>query len=280
MPDILPLGDGSTTPRLAYVSVLEDAAITSASPEESDGAVDHVADWLPWTFWRPTGAGPHVIEAVLVGTPTVNAVAIAGHDADGSVVVETWNGAAWVAFVDVIADGEGGCIYLTGTPVATTKLRFTFADITFLAVLFAGEDLILPEGLAPGWTDPQLALRGTTRTETTREGIWLGTAIEQFMAELNLSLKHVAVEWAQDNWIPFVRTCCAQPFFLHWHTEDFPESACLCTGAEFGGAPFSGKGFVDLSVTFKADPGLDRRLTPQEAVLALLIEEPEGPLLL
>lgn len=280
MPDILPLGDGSTTPRLAYDSCLDDATITSASPEESDGAVEHVADWLPWTFWRPTGAGPHVIEAVLVGTPTVNAVALAGHDADGSVEVETWDGSAWVAFVDVVAAGDGSVIYLTGTPVATTKLRFTFESITFLAVLYAGEDLILPEGIAGGWTDPQLALRAVTRSETTREGIWLGNAVEQFMAELTMSLKHVAVEWARDNWTPFVRTCCAQPFFLHWNSDDFPESACLCTGADFGGSAFAGKGFVDLAVTFKADPGLDRRLTPQEDVLALLIEEPEGPLLL
>lgn len=281
MGDVLPLSNASTYPRIAWDSVLDDADLTSTSSNEDDGALDQVKDWTPWTFWRPTGAGPHVIEAELDGTPTVNAWAIAGHDASGAIAMDTWDGAAWVEHSAVVAAGDGSVVYLVGDPVATAKLRWRFASISHLAILFAGSDLVLPEGVGPGWTDPVLALRAELTHEVSRDGVWLGAAIEQWRADLSLDLKHVEATWARTYWTPFLRACSARPFFLHWHRVDWPASACLCTGAKFGGSPFSANGFVDLSVSFTADPGLDRRLTPSDDAPALLTEPPgDGPLLL
>ncbi len=280
MGDVLPLLTGSTLPRIAWDSVLTDATLESLSATESDGAVEQAADWLPWTFWRPTDAGSTTIIATLDGEQTVNGWAIAGHDADGLVGMDTWDGSDWVLHSEVIAAADGAVIYLNGDPISTTKLRFRFTTITFLAVLWAGEDVELPEGIGPGWTDPLLALRADLNPEVTREGIWLGSAVEKWNATLSLDLKNVEVEWARDNWLPFIRQCSTQPFFLHWNKVDFPNSACFCTKLQFGDASFSQKGFVNLNVAFDADPGFDRRITPVEGVEALLTEAAEGPLLL
>jgi hypothetical protein len=287
MPDVLTIGDDSTLPRIAWESALTGATIagengSASAAVEDDGSVDHVADWIPWTFWRPvTAVGTYTITAVLDDTYTINGFAMAGHDATGNVAMDTWDGAAWVEFAAVSAAGDGSCIYLTGDPVATTQLRFRFAAITYLAVLWAGEDVELPEGVGPGWTDPLLALRAVTKPESTRDGVWLGAVVEQWNARLSLDLKNVQDTWARDYWIPFLRTCSTQPFFLHWNNVDWPSSACLCTKAEFGGAAFSGKGFVNLQVAFDADTGLDRRLTVSADIEPLLTEATEdGSLLL
>lgn len=280
MVDAITLSDESIRPRIAWDSVLEEATITSASTNEDDGAVEQVADWRPWTFWRPTGAAPHSIEADLGGMNTVNAWAIAGHDAAGLVSMYSWNGTAWVLHSEVISPGDGSVLYLVGSAVTTTKLKFTFTTITFLSILWAGEDVILPEGVGPGWTDPNLALRADVNPEVSRDGVWLGASVDQWTTKLDIQLRNVEMAWAKDYWQPFIRRCSTQPFFLHWNTSDWPNSACLCTSAQFGSAAFAARGLVDLSVSFTADPGLDRRLTPNDETPALLLEIPDGPLLL
>lgn len=280
MVDVLPIGDGSTTPRIAWDSVLAIADLSSASAVEADGVPEQCTDWLPWTFWRPIGSGPHSIEATLDGMQIITGWAVAGHDATGLVGMDTWDGAAWVLHSEAVSPGHGSVIYLTGAAVATTRLRFRFAGISFLAILWAGQDLVLPDGIGPGWTDPLLALRATVNPEISRGGIWLGTAVEQWSASLSLEVRHVEAAWARDHWLPFLRRCSTQPFLLHWNHVDWPSSACFCTAAEFGSAAFSGNGLVDLSVSFMADPGSDRRIAPIADEPALLLEDAEGALLL
>lgn len=251
------------TPRIAYSSLLATATLT-ASPAtvDTDGAVENCTDWLTWTFWRPTGSGPWTLVCDFGSAQSVGAWAMAGHDASGTVTMETWNGSAWVAHSSAAAIGDSAVLYVVGDTVSTTKIRFTFPTISYLAVLWAGVDVVLPEGVGPGWSDPVLALRAKTTHETSRMGVWLGTTVEQWTADLSLSLKSVASDWVSANWKPFVRACSTQPFFLHWNTTEWAGSACLCTRADFGDTPFASKGFIDVSVKFNADPGYDRRTSP------------------
>lgn len=253
----------SSTPRIAWDNQLT-AATWTLSPVESGNAdpIGNAADVRPWTFWIPQNSSPVAI-ADFGSSKTVTAFCLAGHDASGTIGFDTWNGAAWVQFGTATATGDGSTIYVTGTAVSTAKVRFRFpATFTFLAYAFAGEDLICPEGLAPGWSDPVLAQRAKTTPEMSRGGVWLGTAVELWNAQLTLSLKAVTTAWAQTYWQPFLRACSTKPFFLTWNEDEFPNSGCLCTDADFGGSAFAQRGFVDVEVSFNADTGLDRRLTP------------------
>lgn len=251
------------TPRIAYGSLLAGATLT-ASPATvaTDGAVANCVDWLTWTFWRPTGSAPWTLVCDFGGAQSVSAWAMAGHDAAGTVTMETWNGSAWVAHSSAAAIGDSAVLYVMGAAVSTTKVRFTFPTITYLAVLWAGVDVALPEGVGPGWQDPVQALRAKTTHDVSRMGVWLGTTIEQWTVDLTLSLKSVAADWVAANWLPFVRACSVRPFFLHWNTTEWPNSACLCTRAMFGESTFASKAMIDVSVKFNADPGYDRRTSP------------------
>jgi hypothetical protein len=279
--DVLTLTNGSVYPRIAWESVLDAATLSSASSSEVDGSLEQIADWKPWSFWRPTGSGPYIVEAILDGAQTVNGWAMAGHDASGLIGMDTWNGAAWVVYDEFVHAGDGTVVYRNGDPISTTKLRFRFADVSFISILWAGTDMVLPEGIGPGWTDPRLALRADLNPEVSRDGVYLGSAVEQWVANQTLEVKNLEAAWVRDEWLPFLRTCSTRPFFLHWHNVDWPTSACLCTKAKFGGSAFGGKDFIDVSVSFDIDTGYDRRLTASTEDPALLTEETGGgPLLL
>jgi hypothetical protein len=248
-------------PRIAWQSVIDAATLTATpSTTGTDGAVTNCQDWKPWSFWRPTGSAPWVLEADLGGTFAVNCAAFYGHDLDDTVGVDYWTGAAWVEVATTEADGGGDAIYLTWSSVSTTKLRFRFDQLTYLAILYAGTDLQLPEGLAPGWSDPTMAQRAQTTQQVSRGGVWLGNTVEYWAAQLTLSLKSVEPDWLRDYWIPFLRECTTRPFFLHWNSTDWPDSACLCSNCEFGDTPFGQFKFTDVQVTFQAETG--RRTYP------------------
>lgn len=255
MPEILP--------RIGYSDVIGGATLTTTPALYIDtSSPANVQDWRSWSFWRPSGGTTRTIEADLGGSKTVSAAAIYGHDASGSVTVDRWDGAAWVPVASATAAGDGAVLWLSWASIATTKLRFTFASLSYLAILWAGPELILPTGIPGGWSDPVLAQRPMLFPETSRKGVHLGTAIEMWDAKLTLGLKNLEAEWVRDYWMPFVRTCAARPFFLHWNKDEWSGSACLCTSPEFGSSEFTQRGLIDVSVAFVADTGYDQRAAP------------------
>ena len=242
-------------PRLGWASVLDDATLT-ATPADSaaESAVANLRDGRAWSFWRPLPAGPVELIADLPSPRTVTYAALTGHDAQGAITVEVWNG-SWQVVASTMADGSGSVRYLTWPPIVTSRLRVRFDHLSFLSTLLAGEDLILPAGLAPGWTDPDLAQRPKLTTDTSRGGVWLGSRVEFWDATLSLSLKRLDPAWVRTYWRPFQRSCATRPFFLHWHQTDWPDSACLCSNADFGDSSFSATGLIDVSVSFTAEIG-------------------------
>jgi hypothetical protein len=248
-------------PRILYQNLLVGATLTaSPSSTEADGPVATCREWKPWTFWRPTGSAPWTLEVDFGSAKDTNAAALYGHDCDDTVAVDRWDGAAWVEVATTEADGAGDCIWLSWDEVSTSKLRFRFDDLSHLAILCAGLAIELPEGIPGGWSDPDLAQRAQLEHQVSRGGVWLGNVVERWEAQLSLALKNVAQEWVRDTWRPFLRTCSAQPFFLHWDADEWPNSACLCTSAEFGDTAFSQRQLIDLSVSFQAETG--RRAYP------------------
>lgn len=255
MPEILP--------QIGYASVL-DAATLTATPSSyaGTGTVSSIKDWRAWTFWRPTTGTTRTMDADLGSTKTVSAVAIYGHDASGSVTVSRWDGAAWVQVAQVTAAGDGAVLWIAFDAVATSKLRVVFNSLSYLAIMWAGEPLTLPIGIASGWSDPILAQRPQLFPEMSRRGVHLGTAVEMWEAKLSMAINNLEAEWVRDYWMPLIRTCAARPFFLHWNATEWSSSACLCSNAQFGDSEFSQRGLISVSVAFTADTGYDQRAAP------------------
>ena len=180
-----------TLPRIAFAAIPSTAIITSLSSTEIDGVLHNAFSWKPWNFWRPIGAGPHEIEINFITERDVNSWALAGHDASGLIGCDYWDGANWILFNEyTIVEADGRVRYHHRTSVQTSRLRFRFEAITFVSILWAGVDLELPEGLTAGWEDPDIGLRAKLTHETSRDGVWLGTSVEQWIQQRSISLKH------------------------------------------------------------------------------------------
>lgn len=249
MADAITLLGGETLPIIAYDNVLDDATLTSAATTDDDGAVTNVTGWKTYTWWKPTGGGTYTIEADLGGVFEIGCFAIYGHDAIGTVAMDTWDGSAWVEFGSVLADGSGDVVFVRETALVTTKLRFRFASLTYLAILFAGPALIPPRGVNTGWSDPRLAQVAQVEPEISRDGKWLGTTVQHYRARQSLQIEDLDPSWVVSYWRDFQNQCSAQPFFLHWQRTDYPNSACLCTNADFGASEFSRHRMISVSVS-------------------------------
>ena len=248
MPSITLL-PGTTLPHIAYDSVLESATLTSTATTAANGGVDNVKSWQEYTFWRPTGGGTYTIEADLGGSYEVSCFALQRHDAVGTVAMDTWDGSAWQSFGSVLADGSGDVLFIRGTTLTTTKLRFRFASISYLAVLFAGPELTPPMNAKAGeWADPRVGALAVNEPELSRDGIWLGTRTRRWQCRQQLQLDDLEQSWVVDNWRPFMNACSSQPYFLHWHTADWPDSAAFCTDNQFSRPSFSRNGMITVAV--------------------------------
>jgi hypothetical protein len=255
--DAITLLPGTTLPHIAYDSVLEDATLSSAATTATDGAADNVLGWQEYTFWKPTGGGTYTIEADLGGSYEVSCWAMHGHDALGTVAMDTWNGSAWVEHSTELADGSGDTLYLRGDTLTTTKLRFRIASLSYLAILFAGPELTPAMNVKPGgWSDPRVGALAVTEPETSRDGVWLGTTIRRWQCRQSVTLEDMAQSWVADYWRPFMTTCSAQPYFLHWHTADWPDGAAFCFDNQFSKPDFSRNAMMTVAVESTMSTGV------------------------
>lgn len=253
-----PTATTGTFPRIAHEDSLATATLT-ASSEAPGFEVENVADWMPHSRWKPDSGTAWTIEAEWTSSRTITAWACYGHnlgDESGSIHLEYWNGSSWVDFDAGQSPGGTEVIYVVGAAaVTTTKVRWSISAASAaveIGVLWAGQDLVLPIGLAPGWAPPHLAQMQTTRETISREGQFLGTSVDFTQAELSFTLTEAEESWVRSYWWPFKLACQTRPFFLHWNTATDPTYPAFCFGARFDSLAYSAHGYHRCGLSCKA----------------------------
>lgn len=243
-------------PRIAYLSLVPNATVTSTATTQDDGPVTNLKSWQRHTFFKPTGGGPYQVVVDFGGSNLVNCFALAGTDASGTVTLERWNGSAYVAFLTGTAPADGSPMYVfASSSQAMTKCRLTLPTCTYLSVLFVGLDFEIPQGIGPGWSDPVIGQMYETTQEISREGAWLGAAVLRKNAKLALNIKNLSATWTDSTWKLFMRQCQTQPFFLNWQSDNYAASEAFCYNAKFNAPTFSRNEMMDVSVDFDAEAG-------------------------
>lgn len=241
-------------PTILYGLDLQDCSSLTASAEDADHPVGHLADWKPWTYWQNTGSSTHTITAVWSVARTLRAWGIWGHNLGslgGTVTTYWWNGAAWVVWTAAHAATDDNAFYLRDEAISTTSVKWEFTGALSLriGVLAVGDDLVLPVGMRAGWCPPDLAQRHLIRPQVSRDGTYLGGIVESTSAEITVSLDEVTSAWVLANWVPFIEQCQTQPFLMSWSAS---WAAALCSGAEFPPCPFVRYGRHSIGFTARA----------------------------
>lgn len=250
---------GGTLPRLAFENLLVDPDVVAVTVdgELPERPKEFAFDWKPWRRWQSPNDGAQFLEVEFASPKAWDCFVVHGHnlgEAGGTIALQYHDGAGWVTWASA-APAERETIGSVGPEQSAARVRFlaTSTPASSFAALFVGKALVPPVGLQPGFADPLLAERATLRHATSRGGLHLGTTVEFRDAKLRLQFADVDDAWAREHWRPFRRHAESLPFFLFWNSVEVPESAAFCSQAEFGDAAYSRPGFVNLSLSCKAD---------------------------
>ena len=246
-------------PRILYEDALASASSVVASGEATDHPVAYAYDWKPYTHWSPASGTSHTITATWGAVRSFGAWGLYGHNVGtlGGTIQAAYYGedSAWHNFSTLVDPADDLAIYqyLT-TAVTGTRFRWTFTAAATLEVccLAVGTELILPMGVRVGFACPRLARRKTLLPVQSRDGVFLGSSIEQESSQVAVSVEPLTEAWTRATWWPFKDACASRPFFLYWDTIDEGYPAYV-SQAEFDDCPYVAHGYHRAGFTGRAD---------------------------
>lgn len=234
-------------PTLFYDNRLADATLVASSTALGSYAAANVADWRPFTWWKPTA---------LPATLTVDCgVAKA---ADYALVhSHTLYSAGCTLEVRGSTDNFGASNVLVAslTPASDDPFLLSFntasyrywrlritgaATMPALAVAAVGARLVLPTYL-PQPFDP-LGRKIDGQSNRNENGLPLGRVIGFEAWKQNIKLERVAWSWVRATWLPAWRAHLrSKPFVFAWETDLYPEDLKLVTtGDDFKTPHYAG----------------------------------------
>ncbi len=217
-------------PRIAYENLFASSLATLSTDEEADGYEhEHLADGLPFTYWKPSSGGDHYVTAVFGVAQSVNFFCLYNHDLyehGGSVSLEysTDGGSTWTAAVSA-TPADNKPLYLTFDPVlaARWRLHVVADDACQIGVAAFGTDLQLERGMWIGFKPPSMYFDVEITTNVSESGTFLGRSLLKRGAKIELALDHLSHDWVYQYWRPFMVAALLAPFFVKWNENDHPD---------------------------------------------------------
>lgn len=248
------------TPRIAYDDLVADSSSLTASTTAPGLSVDLISDWRPDRRWEPT-ALPATITATWSTGQTITAWCCYGHTigTEGASIKAEYSsdgGTTWTEFTSVFSPSGTEVLYKYGDAITANAFRWTLTGTTMpeIGVLGVFNELITNRGLQPGYAPPRLNRMVELRESRSRNGVWLGSSIENRHSMVRFQISEETDDWAHTYWRPFRNECIdGTPFFLHWNTSDDSNGAVFCSGAEFMETAYTRKGYISAGFNARAD---------------------------
>lgn len=159
---------------------------------------------------------------------------IAAHTAGSSgstLVIEYFDGADWQVIMTVVPvdDAPIFCIF---EPLVAQFWRVTVQDAECeIGVIRFGKALQMPRPIYSGHTPVDLARQTLLRSNYSETGEFLGRSRQRLQLATSYSWAHLTAPWVRANWPSLQRAVEAEPFFLAWRPQTFPEVTYCQTDA-------------------------------------------------
>ena len=108
----------------------------------------------------------------------------------------------------------------------TMILKSTVSDVS-ISILSFGKVLNLPEGIAPSYTPPPLAINATIENNITMGGNFIGRSLTLEQYDFVIKQDNLSPDWVRANWLELLRYTQAKPFFYLWD-DTYPEDMVYC----------------------------------------------------
>lgn len=240
-------------PTIFYDNRLADGAI-AASSTAAGFAAANVADWRPYTWWKPT-ALPATLTVDCGSAQAADYALIYGHTLGSAgctleVRASTDNFGASDVLVDSItpSDDDPFVLQFATASYRYWRLRITgAASMPAMAIAAIGAALELPIWLPRGFDPVGRKING--QTNTNENGQPLGRTIDYEQWRQRITLQRVSWSWVRDTWLPAWRAHLrSSPFVLAWNTDLYPEDLKLVTAGNGFDTPHHEGPTCDLQI--------------------------------
>lgn len=239
-------------PLILYDNRFADAIPLASSTAAGDYAAANLADWRPYTWWKP---------AVMPATVTDNDgsiqaadyCAVFGHNLGtvGATLEVRRSSDGFVAndvlVTSITPAGDEPILLTFATQTATWRIKVTGAVAPALAIVSIGSQLQLPKYLAKGFDPTQRKPVG--QSNRSMQGQPLGGSLRYEQWSESIDLRNVTWSWIRATWLPAWRTHLKHtPWLFAWDPTDHADELVLVTAAAGFTTPTNGGTYAGLRV--------------------------------
>ena len=223
-------------PTLYFDNRLADAAI-AASSTAAGYAAANVADWRPYTWWKPS-ALPATLTVDCAAPAAADYALIYGHDLfTQGCTVEVRGSTDNFASSNVLvashtpANNEPFVVLFNSVSYRYWRLRITGSAAPALAIAAIGARFVCPIGVPQGF-DP-LGRDVDGQINTNENGQPLGRIVTYERWTSRIRLQRVLRTWARDTFLPAWRAHLrGTPFVFTWDLDADPTNVRLVTAGK------------------------------------------------
>lgn len=225
-------------PTIYFDNRLGDATPVASSTASGAFAAANLADWRPYTWWKPT-ALPATITVDCASPKVADYALIYGHNLfTAGCTVQVRGSTDNFAASDVLvqshtpADDEPFVLLFGSTSYRYWRLRITgAATMPALAVAAIGARLVCPIGVPQGFDPLGRDVEG--QSNNNENGQPLGRVVTYERWSSRLKLQRVLRTWARDTLLPAWRSHLrSTPFVFTWDLDADPTNVRLVTAGK------------------------------------------------
>lgn len=204
-------------PRILWNSVTRRGTVAASSEATGFEAVN-AATATEFDEWSPA-AMPANWTLTFDTTETVNAIGIQQHTIGSSgatVIVQEWNGSAWVDVVQAAPDDDEPIAFLfRARSTDRIRLSFTGSASPKIGVLVCCEAIEIPQRVYMGAATPiDMALETSFATNMSTGGRYMGRSILYAKNENGFSVQHLTEAYVRRTLMAFIKDARTHPYFL------------------------------------------------------------------
>lgn len=237
-------------PRILYDNRLADATVV-ASSTAAEYAAANLADWRPYTWFKPAAMPATLTVDCGVAKAADNAV-VYGHDlfTRGATLEVRGSTDNFVASDVLVAsktptDNNPFVLLFNSASYRYWRVRLTGATAPSLAIVAVGARLDMPVYLPPGFDPLGRQVRGLRNRNENGQPLGQSVNFEEWKE--SLTFKRVAWSWVRSTWVPVWRTALrSRPFVFAWDTDSYPDDLKLVTAGDNYKIPHNNSFVCDL----------------------------------
>jgi len=242
-------------PRLFYDNRFADTTPVASSTAAGNFAAANVADWRPYTFWKP-GVLPASLTVDSGAAKAADYALLLGHNMKSvGASLEVHGSTDNFATSDVTvasgtpASNDPYLLVFASTSFRYWRLLFTGVTVPTIPIAAIGARLEFPVGLAQGFDPLARAING--QQNDNENGQPLGRVIYFEQYDQDLTFEKVAWSWVRGTFLPAWRSNLrGAPFAFGWDTDNFPSEILLVKSGMGVTVPHYSGSVADLQVHF------------------------------